>query len=407
MKGFFSSEKVKNTKFNPKNPQSCASCGLYKNCLSPKMKPYGKNKKKVLFLGEAPGEVEDKRGKQWQGKVGSDLQRVLSSLGFNLFRDGFGYNACNCRPPGNETPTPNQIYCCRKKALQVIKEYKPHVIFLLGSIPVESIIGDRWKKKLGGITKWRGWQIPDQDLKAWVCPVYHPSFVSRNEKKGEVNQAFTIWKRDLKKGLELIDKPLPDYSNEESKIVYVDSNKHFKSLIHKIKKADLLSFDYETTGLNPHEPSQKLISASVAFNDDQNYAWLFNKYRLKQWKKLLQSKVPKTAHNIPFEENWSFSKVGTSVNNWKICTMNSTHCLDNRRGVNGLKFQTYVNFGIPDYDSEIEPYLKSDIKKFGTKSHNKILDLIEEKGEKALLKYNALDSRWGELLAKKHIDILF
>lgn len=407
MKGFFDSGNLKSKGYGIGKSQSCASCGLYKNCLSPIMKPYGKFKKRVLFLGEAPGEIEDNRGKQWQGRVGNLLQKVTRELGFNVFKDGIGYNSCNCRPKKNKKPTSDQIYCCRPNVLKLIKRYKPHIIFVLGSVAVESLIGDRWKKQLGGITKWRGWQIPDQDLNAWLCPTFHPSFVSRQEPRIGENQALNIWKRDIKKGLELLNTPLPDYSNEESKIVYVESNKHFKSLIPKMTKTDLLSFDYETTSLKPHHPSQVLVSASVAFDDDQNYAWIFNKYKLRLWKKVLQSKVPKTAHNIPFEDEWSYCKVGTPVKNWKICTMNSSHCLENRRGITGLKFQTFVNFGIPDYDSEVEPYLKTNTKKYGANAQNKIFDLIKEKGDKELLKYNALDSRWGELLAKKHIPILF
>lgn len=123
MIGFFDKKLINNTnQIDLKNKQSCASCGLYKNCLSPRMPPFGKNKKKVMFLGEAPGETEDKRNKPWQGRVGSLLRIVLDELNFNLFDDGISLNAVNCRPPGNKTPTPNQIHCCRPRVLKAIKE---------------------------------------------------------------------------------------------------------------------------------------------------------------------------------------------------------------------------------------------------------------------------------------------
>ena len=60
---------------------SCASCGLYKNALSPKMRAYGEFKKEILNIGEAPGEVEDKRGMPWQGKSGRLLKKVYRRLG--------------------------------------------------------------------------------------------------------------------------------------------------------------------------------------------------------------------------------------------------------------------------------------------------------------------------------------
>ena len=196
---------------------------------------------------------------------------------------------------------------------------------------------------------------------------------------------------------------------------FVKNNLRLKELFKKIKKADLLSFDYESTGLKPHADFQKLVSTSVAF-DGKCYAWMninpdesfTKKHKLiyKWWKVVLQSSVPKTAHNLQMEEEWSYWKIGTGVNNWKICTMNSAHCLDNRRGITSLKFQTYVNFGIVDYDSHISTYLKASNNDLGANSVNRIFDFIKEYGENELLKYNAYDSYWGLLLAQKHIKLL-
>ena len=412
MKPFFSIDKVKSNNINLKNPQSCTSCGLYKKCKSSRMKPNGKNRKKVMFIGDFPNEIDDRRNKQWQGRTGRLLQNTLKKFGFDLFSDGVSYNSVNCKTSKNRNPTSNEIYCCRPNVFKAIKQHKPHIVFLLGNIPIESVIGGRWKKDLGGIAKWRGWQIPDQELKCWICPIYHPSFVSRNEDRQGRNQALSIWERDIYNGLQLIDKPVPDYSNVQME--FIKNNKDLRKLCSQMKKADLLSFDYETTGLKPHADYQKLVSTSVAF-DGKCYAWMNvepNKHFMSKrwwaltWKKVLTSNVPKAAHNLQMEEEWSYWKLGTPVNNWKICTMNSSHCLDNRSGITSLKFQTYVNFGIVDYDSNINNYLKSPDNKLGANSVNRIFDFIKEYGEDELLKYNAYDSYWGLLLAQKHIKQL-
>ena len=71
----------------------------------------------------------------------------------------------------------------KKLALKIIEKYKPKVIILLGGSSLLSMIGYRWKKDLGGITKWRGWTIPDRDFKAWICPTFHPSYVDRKQEK--------------------------------------------------------------------------------------------------------------------------------------------------------------------------------------------------------------------------------
>ena len=57
-KGFFSESSFKNDRGSPTTPH-CGLCGLYKNCLHPKMSPVGEGSKKILLVGEAPGKEED------------------------------------------------------------------------------------------------------------------------------------------------------------------------------------------------------------------------------------------------------------------------------------------------------------------------------------------------------------
>ncbi|KKL17127.1 hypothetical protein LCGC14_2488660, partial [marine sediment metagenome] len=133
------------------------------------MEPYGNFKKKVMIIGEAPGAEEDRTGKPWQGKTGRLLQETLKEIGINLFEDCISVNAVNCAPPNNRTPTKKEIDCCRDiKVLKALAEHSPKKIILLGGVALTSFLGDRWKKKLGGITMWRGFAAPDQDYKAWV-----------------------------------------------------------------------------------------------------------------------------------------------------------------------------------------------------------------------------------------------
>jgi len=87
MKGFFTVKQTESRSRPDGKTYSCASCGLYKNALSPKMKSYGAFKKEILNIGEAPGEVEDKRGMPWQGKTGRLLKKTYRRLGVDLFED--------------------------------------------------------------------------------------------------------------------------------------------------------------------------------------------------------------------------------------------------------------------------------------------------------------------------------
>ncbi|MBS3777654.1 MAG: hypothetical protein KGY70_20850, partial [Bacteroidales bacterium] len=70
----------------------------------------------------------------------------------------------------------------------------------------------------------------------------------------------------------------------------------------------------------------------------------------------------------------------------------ASHTLDNRPGVNSLKFEVYKRFGVVDYDSEIHPYLIAKDKKNGN-AFNQIYELLKQPGgEEKLLTYNGWDS---------------
>ncbi len=379
--------------------RTCAACGMYKDIKTPRMPAYGKNKKSVMIIGEAPGENEDEQGRPFVGKTGQYLQNKLKKLGFDLFRDAVCYNACNCRPPENEKPSSHAIGCCRPKVNQVIKEKNPDLIILLGATALESVIGNKWKKGLGGISKWRGFVIPDQELKKWIAPVFHPSYVIRYGEKSysgysghsgssDDNLADVIWEEDLKNALSYIGKDVPDFSQDYKIINYIEDNSQFKKVIKRILECDLIAFDYETTGLNAYREDQKLICTSVAVSDQEVYVWMNNDYRDNLFRKVLKkSSIGKIAHNLQFEDIYSEQKI-SEVNNWTWCSMNAAHVLDNRYGINELKFQAYINFGIVGYDDEIDQYLKSK----GDEEHNRILLFIKKYGEKAVMKYCALDS---------------
>lgn len=389
--GFFNLEQVKSTEINNKTFLSCASCGLYKTCLSPKMKPFGKFKRKILWVGEAPGEIEDRRGKPWQGRMGQLLQRTVKKFGVDLFEDGIGLNSCACRPPKNRTPSAHELSCCRNNLVKQIKEYKPNLIFLIGACPINSIIGKNFNKKIGGVTKWRSWVIPDQEFNAWICPIFHPSFVSRKEEKNGQNLVEVIWQQDIENALSYIDKPVPKIQPEKY-LHPIYSDKEFKRVFEELMESDLMSFDYEATGLKPHAPGHKIITVSACPTPTKSYSWMNTPYRAKLFARVLANqRVRKISHNLLYEDMWSNVIMKTPVLNWYWDTMVNNHIVDNRQGINGLKFLSHIYFGIGEYNEIIEPYLESPAKS-GANAHNKLLEFIKKYGDKEVLKYCGLDS---------------
>lgn len=391
MEGFFSKKQTESKSRPDGKVYSCASCGLYKHADTPRMKPSGGFKKGILNIGEFPNDLDDERGRQWQGKEGRLLKRVYGEVGIDLFEDCLNLNAVNCYSNGH--PTTYEIDCCRSVIVEkVLQEYKPVVIVLLGTAAVESFLGHRWKKDMKDINLWRGWMIPDQEYKAWVLPVFSPRDVVDKD-----TQVLTIFKNDVKRIKDAVEStftpaPVPN-------INYIEKLDHLRDI-----KAGAIAFDYETTGLKPHATGHRIICASVA-TEDQVYAFLMPKTKREREpfvNLLINPAISKMAHNIKFEDHWTFYRLRCQVENWGWDSMLAAHLLDNRPGITSLKFQTYINFGIIDYASEVTYYLQSG--KNDGNAINRIEEIFTKQGGKEmLLKYCALDSFYEYHLAMRQI----
>jgi uracil-DNA glycosylase family 4 len=391
MSGFFSIKETTSI-HNPRN--SCVSCGLYKNATNPKLVPSGNFKKGIMNIIGAPSKLDDQKGTSFNGRVGSVLKTAYKELGIDLFEDCLNVNAIRCYT--DKEINNNYLDCCKSSLIKLIKEKQPKVIILLGDQALYNIIGYRWKGNLGGINKWRGFTIPDQFYKSWVCPVFDVDYVDHSEK-----EVTTIWKQDLANALSKVNEILPKYI--EPKITFLKD----LSLLSELK-TDLIAFDYETTGLKPHKEEQKIICCSIATSENQVFVFMMPENNIENlpFRKLLKnSEIGKMAHNIKFEDTWTKVKLKTTISNWNWDSMLAAHIFDNRTEITGLKFQSYVNFGIDDYSSEITPYLKSTD---GTSNGmNKVLELIKTKeGKNKLLTYCAMDSILEYRLAIKQMKIM-
>ena len=396
--GFFNKEQVASPSSAKGRTLSCFTCGLSRNVITPKIEGYGLFKKEILIIADSPSDAEDTFGKRWRGA--DYFNKALRDLGIDLYQDCYTVGAINCRPPGGRVPKAHELNCCRDiKVLPAIKLHVPKMILLLGTEAVISLIGHRWQKKVGTITKWRGWNIPDQDYKAWVCPTYHPSFVQKHSDNKALE---TIWKSDLKRAIEHVTKPMPVYN--KPKITVIDD---LSELDKRVPKKGETAFDYETTGIKPQSEKQKILTGAITTDPDNVLVFKVPKKK-KKLKPLLNylasAKQKKIASNLKYEDNWSLVKLDTRVKGWQWDTMLAGHILDNRPGVSGLKFQCYVYLGIVDYDSDVSKYITS---KKGAHEVNKMEKLASTKeGLDQLLKYNGLDSIYEQRVKNIQFDLI-
>lgn len=392
----------------PTIPQ-CGACGLSRQCNSPKMPVSGEGRRGILIVGEAPGAFEDKEGVQFVGKTGRFLESELARFDIDMRRDCWLTNSLICHPKDaagrNRTPTPKEIAYCRPNLLSAVRHLKPEVIVLLGKPALQSLLGWTWKEDLGPIGKWVGWRIPDRRLNCWICPAWHPSYVTRERDKarGDGDLATLFYRQHLEAISQLSGRPWPDPPPDPAKLVEVclDTRRAAEFLRQLVRSGEgPVAFDYETTCLKPEGPHSRIHSCAVCWKGRATVAYPWHGEAVAATGELLASDIPKMAHGAKFELRWSLREFGRPVRNMKWCSMTAAHILDGRAGITGLKFQALVRLGVGPYNEEVEPFLKS--AKPGCYSPNRIAECDLRK----VLRYNALDALLEYELAMKQMEDL-
>lgn len=389
---------VKQTSLNP----LCFECGLFKKVNSPKMKWTGKGKKEILIIGEAPGTIDDKEGRQFLGDSGNLLRKYLTKVDIDLEKDCWKINAVNCKPTDgikNRKPTKSEISYCRPLVEKAIKELQPNFIWAFGTAALQSLFSDDFDNIT--IDQFRGLCIPDSKYQTYILPMYSPSFMLQKEKNDNLK---SVYLKDLKHAVKCLDKK-PCHSVDLRALdieIILDFDKII-SILNEIieKEPKYFFFDYETTGLKPFYPNHKIVLMSFAIDSKKAYSFPFNHTNIftekekeeikKRWIQILiNPNIKKIAHNIQFEDLWSRVILGKRPKNWYWCTQLTIRCYDNRRKGSGLKYSVYREFGIRPYNKSVESYLNGN-------PYNK----VEKIPLKELLEYGAYDSLFGMMLFEK------
>ena len=161
---------------------------LYEQCRICDKCPLGKTKTntvfgcgnqnaRLMFVGEAPGEQEDKEGIPFVGAAGKLLDKYLDAVG--ILRDEvYIANILKCRPPHNRDPLPEEGDACIGFLREQVKLIRPEIIVCLGRISAMRIIKPDFK-----ITREHGVIIKKGAFA--MTAVYHPAALLRDPSKKE------------------------------------------------------------------------------------------------------------------------------------------------------------------------------------------------------------------------------
>jgi uracil-DNA glycosylase len=132
---------------------------------------------RLCFVGEAPGEDEDKSGRPFVGRAGQLLDKMILAMGLRR-EDVYICNVLKTRPPGNRTPTFEEVEACRPYLLEQLSIVRPEAVVGLGLSACGALLG-------GGEPmsrlRARWWEIADaRGVKIPFMPTYHPAFILRS-----------------------------------------------------------------------------------------------------------------------------------------------------------------------------------------------------------------------------------
>jgi DNA polymerase len=125
----------------------------------------------LMFVGEAPGEQEDKRGEPFVGPAGELLDKMIEAMGWSR-QSVYINNILACRPPGNRNPQPDEVAACKPFLEARIGSIAPRIIVALGRPAANTLLGTD-----APISSLRGKFHDRHGIK--VMPTFHPAYLLR------------------------------------------------------------------------------------------------------------------------------------------------------------------------------------------------------------------------------------
>jgi uracil-DNA glycosylase len=156
----------------------CRGCHLWRGATQT---VFGEGLKRshVMFVGEQPGDQEDRQGRPFVGPAGRELDRALEAIGIardevyitNVVKH-FKFEERGRRRI-HQTPKRFEIDACRPWLEEELRVVDPSALVLLGATAAKALLGSSFR-----LTQHRG-ELLDSDLAPIVTATIHPSAILR------------------------------------------------------------------------------------------------------------------------------------------------------------------------------------------------------------------------------------
>lgn len=173
---------------------TCLNCDLSDHCRQPIPVRTVNSNPDYLVVGEAPGQVEDRRGEPFVGPAGAFLKRELRRAG--LFpSDGAFLNAVSCFPKERKTPTAEEVNACRQNLYDQLDVLETRPTLVCGSVALKALLPHADITYASGI----GLNAHGKLL----YPVYHPAYVLRSR------LVLESWQRQIREFATMVETGAP------------------------------------------------------------------------------------------------------------------------------------------------------------------------------------------------------
>ena len=180
-----------------KAAEHCKGCELYKHATQVVFGE-GSVGAKVIFVGEQPGDQEDRAGLPFVGPAGRILDNALNEIELDR-KEVYVTNAVKHfkwtlagKRRLHAKPSAREVGACRPWLDAEIRVIQPRIIVCLGATAAQALLGPKFR-----VTKDRGTLIPNEggpDILATV----HPSSILRAPDEAARHEAFALFVRDLR-----------------------------------------------------------------------------------------------------------------------------------------------------------------------------------------------------------------
>jgi DNA polymerase-1 len=344
---------------------------------------------KLIIVGEAPGEQEEKQGIPFIGKSGQLLDGLLSKVGIN--RDEcFITNVVACRPTddkgNNISPSSDMIKCCEVRLNRELDKVKAKLVLLLGNTAIKKFLGVRYNLQ-------NSEGIPFKQNGRIYVPTYHPAALLRDPSK------IKIVEQTLEKVVNWLDKDPYDWSFEEYKLLF-DKNGILKYL-DLLSTKPLWCCDIETSDITFDS-----VIFTIAFSSgDLTFGFPFRKPDgsmywsdqdfdtiVSKLKEVFANDSGKVFHNALFDLTFLKKELGIECKNLCGDTLIMAYLLDENAQRYGLKSIVWKYLGKGGYESDYTALADED-RPGGVDTT-------------VVLKYNCADAHATYLLYQKLIELL-